>query len=145
MSRQYKRINPDGSRNIWCMQCTEYIGAVSAMVSINTAICSVCQAFNEGIDLTEEQVKELRATRLNGAVVSHAVAFPAQAEDPMAKLDGVNEEEYKENRLGYFFKALVRQVIRPGIEAFKVTVLESKQVAKEKKRRRVFEQPIDPD
>jgi hypothetical protein len=140
----YKRINADGSRNIYCYICGNFISTTSAMTSINTAMCVICQADEDGIDLTPEQVRELRSARMAGSVVSQAIAFPERPKDPMEEFSP-DLEDYKMSSVGYRIKALVTKVIRAGAKVILDTIPESKVVAKAKKRRRIFEQDIDPD
>lgn len=138
----YRRVNPDGSRNVHCPRCREFVGTVSGMTSINTAICAVCHALDEGIDLSHEDVLALRAVRTGGHVLSHAAAYPEQIEDPMVAI-ATDKEEAKVGKIGYFVKAMVssiRKVVNKTTEE-----PESKKVAKEKRNKRIFELPIDED
>lgn len=137
----YRRVNPDGSRNVHCPRCREFIGTASAMTGINSALCAVCHAFDEGIDLTQEQVDALRTVKLGTNVVAHNAMYPMTVEDPMVAISS-DPEEAKVGRKGHWIKALVVG-IRAGLEVLRDTVPESKKVAREKKSKRIFDLPID--
>jgi hypothetical protein len=141
----YKRVNMDGSRNIWCSDCRRYIGTASAMTAINTATCALCQAEKEGIELTEEQARELRNVRIGEYTVAEIIAFPPPVVDPM-QAESPDSIDLGVGRVGYYVKALVRN-IRAGVEVVKeavsTPVYDSKKVAKANKRTRLFELPID--
>lgn len=141
----YRPVNSDGTRQVWCPQCRNYISDVGGMSTINTAICIICQCENDGIELTAEQVASLRSVRLHsGFVMSQATVYPETVPDPMEVV--LDETQPKEDahvgRVGYFLKALV-SVFRPKPETQKNYDTESKKLAKEKKRRRIFDLPID--
>jgi len=139
----YKRINSDGSRNVWCPQCRKYIATVNAMSTINTAICVICQLENDGVELTPEQTAELRGVRVGEYTLSQAAATPPVTVNPMAALYPPEEHtEVQTGRVGYFVKALVNVVLRrTAVKKNEATA--SKQIAKEKKRSRIFDLPID--
>lgn len=139
----YKRINSDGSRNVWCPQCRNYICTINGMSTINTAICVLCQLQNDGIDITEEQERELRTVRVGEYTISQNAAYPELPVDPMTQATP-NQVDANVGRIGYFLKALVKNM-RAAVEATKETVATSTKVAKEKKRSRLFDQPLDPD
>lgn len=139
----YRKVNLDGSRNVHCSRCFQFICTASAMSGINTALCIVCQSDDEGVDLTQEQVNELRTVMIGGQVVSHTAAYPQQIPDPMTQV-ALDEVDSQVGRLGYFVKALVKNM-RAAVGALIETIPESKKVAKEKRRPRVFNLPLDDD
>lgn len=138
----YKRVNADGSRNVWCPQCRQYICSASAMSGINTAICIVCQCDNDGVELTPEQVRELRGVRVGEYTLSQAAAFPEKVADPMT-LASPDEIDSMTGRVGYFLKALVRVIVRASKQATTEIAVESKAIAKANKRKRMFDLPLD--
>lgn len=136
-----KRVNQDGSRNVWCPLCRSYIGTINAMAAISTATCAVCQAEKDGIELTPEQVRAIRSVRLGENTFSEEVAYPELPIDPMTQASP-NEVDAMTGRVGYFVKALVKNM-RTILATTKEEILSSKQVAKEKKRSRLFDLSID--
>lgn len=114
------------------------------MATIATALCTVCLCEDEGIDLTPQRIKELRAVRLGGNVLSEFTATMEHAQDPMAAIAD-NPDDAMPGRRGYWVKAVtrIRVVVGAAIEAAKEAIPQSKQIAKEKRRRRIFEQPLD--
>jgi hypothetical protein len=137
----FRKVNSDGSRNIHCSRCFDFICTASAMSGINTALCVVCQCDEEGIELTDAQVADLKAVRIGGQVISHSAAYPDVVADPMTQATG-NEVDTQVGRKGFFVKALVRNM-RAAVGAILDVIPESKQLAKEKKRKRIFDLPID--
>jgi hypothetical protein len=113
------------------------------MSAINTATCAVCNAFAEGIELTQEQVNELEVVRIGGQVISKTAANPQEPTDPMSGVAKNPEDAYK-GKKGYWLKALVvnmRAVAGAIVDTIKEPA--SKTLAKEKRRKRIFELDID--
>lgn len=93
--------------------------------------------------MTDEQVAEMRATRVNGQIMSHAAAYPALGEDPLIQMTPKDELEIRPNQIGFYIKALVASARQTIVDEVKKRIPESKKLAKEKKRPRVFDLPLD--
>jgi hypothetical protein len=138
-----KRVNEDGSRNVYCLRCRNFICTASQYTAINTALCVVCQADDEGIDLTAEQVRELRGVRVGNYTLSEAAAFPDKGIDPMTAVT-TDQITSTVGRIGYFIKALVKSVVIAAVDTVKEQkVYSSKEIAKENKRKRLFDLDVD--
>lgn len=116
-----RQVNRDGTRNVSCSRCFEFISTVPETVTIQTALCIKCQAHEEGIELSQEHLD---------------IAYPSKIEflepDPMASVSP--------DKIGYLFKALVAEV---KSVLTKKPVIASKQIADDKRRSRVMNLPID--
>jgi hypothetical protein len=135
-----RKVNPDGSRNVCCNRCGEFISRTSAESMISTALCIICQGHDEGIVYSEAQLRELRAYHTGESTLSIAAAFPITDPDPLVAASG-DEIDAQVGKTGYFLKALVkaRDILAAAIDK----IPQSKQIATEKKRKRVFELPLD--
>jgi hypothetical protein len=139
-----RRINLDGTRNVWCSRCYNFICTVSPFAAIHTALCVVCQLEDDGVDITPEQYRQLRSVKVGEYTLTEEAAFPASVADPMTQASP-DEIDTMVGRTGYFLKALVKN-IRAGIaKTLEETEPESKKIAKEKKRRSLWTLPIDQD
>jgi hypothetical protein len=99
-------------------------------------------ADQEGIELTEEQARELRAVRVGNILMSENAAYPDRGTDPLTGNDG-NNPDVGLGRVGYFVKALMNVIVRAGKATGIIEPVNSKEIAKENKRRRVFDLPLD--
>jgi len=135
-----RKVNADGSRNVVCNRCGEFISRTSAESMISSALCIICQGHDEGVFYTEAQERELRAYHTGESTLSIAAAFPITDPDPLVQVTGADIESQISKR-GYFLKALVK--VRNALSAAIDKIPQSKQIAVDKKRKRVFELPLD--
>src|SRR5271170_1979565 len=54
-----RKVNIDGSRNIFCKQCGEFIVAMSTAEVYNSAICYICQRAEQGLPPLPENVRAM--------------------------------------------------------------------------------------
>lgn len=139
-SPRRRLVNADGTRNVFCIQCKADLGTVSADVMINTALCVICQAENRGEVLPAHVKLQLRTKTL--AVTYSGTDYDPirdqQAADEADASGAVRKEEF------YFFKVVT--AIKEAVKKLtKPKVLPSKQLARDKRRPRVFDQDIDLD
>jgi hypothetical protein len=60
-SRSLNRPNPDGSTNIYCSMCRDYIGV--SQQRITRALCAICQASMDGKPMTEQALQDYRLSK----------------------------------------------------------------------------------
>lgn len=77
-SRSAQRINPDGSWNVFCWQCNEYIGRT--FVRMQRAVCEMCRRTEAGEVLTEQAIKDYKLSKL--AKVDVSMLLLPQEEKP---------------------------------------------------------------
>lgn len=133
-------LNPDGTYNIYCMHCGEYISR--AYIKINKVLCAICEAAYSGTELTEEFVREYRASKM---LQSRAVGLLAMPEEQPV-IEGAKKKKLG-FITGYLFGAVGRFLLgtKPVLtdaEGAPVEELRSREVAKAKRRPRIFSNGI---
>lgn len=78
--------------------------------------------------------------------MSHAAIYQEYIQDPLTAM-AEHPEEAHPGKPGYWFKVIARTrfVIGAAVEAVKEAIPQSKQIAREKRRPRIFDQPLDDD
>src|SRR5271170_6739841 len=104
-----KRTNPDGSRNIHCPKCRNFILTINSHETFGSAICIVCQYAERGEVIPDEIVQLLRSRQIGDKFVPLAIAEPKLSPDPLIAMGG---SDIPENRVAYY----VRTVARAGIK-----------------------------
>jgi len=143
-------INRDGTRNVFCPECREFIGTVSASTLIATAVCAVCVAAKNGQPLPAHVVAQMRSKTLD-------VTYSNPNFDPILQKDlpPDDEETQVEMRQDTFYSRVVQRVrastAKTKIDEALVRVKKalkrknpsSKVIAVRKRRARIFDGPID--
>lgn len=70
-SRQGQRANNDGSINIYCYICQEFIGRT--FLKVNRALCEICRRVEAGESLTEEAIRAYKLSKADKVDVSMLV------------------------------------------------------------------------
>ena len=137
------QMNVRGTRTIYCPQCKERICEVTAETFFGSALCVVCQAANRGETLPLHIIAQMRSSTTD-------VTFSDVGYDPLTE-KYLNTEEHQNliSSADYWFKT-IRVKAKAAIDAIihtkvkRVKELPSTKMAKEKRRKRLFDGPIDP-
>ena len=122
-SQQNNRRNNDGSRNVMCYVCGQFI--CTTFLQINRALCALCERAEKGEPVPEEAIRNYQIGKLDKADVSVLVM-----EDPSPS---VLTKRFSLRSMGSnIMKAF-------GIGKKKVAPIESRIIADKKKRKRLFE------
>lgn len=132
-----RKVNIDGSRNIFCPRCREFICAISSMEAFNSALCVICQAADRGEIFPEETIRMLRSRKIGENYIPMFIADPPPVVDPMG-----DDLTIKTGRIDYYVKVISRKV-KAAVIAVQERTKESRAIAKEKRKPRIFDQPID--
>lgn len=132
-----RKVNLDGSRNIFCNRCHEFICAMSSMEAFNSALCVVCQAADRGEIFPEEVLRQLRSRKIGDNYIPLYIAEPEIPPDPMG-----DDLSIKSGRLEYYVQVVSRKV-KEAVQKIKAKSKESRAIAKEKRKPRVFDREID--
>lgn len=124
-SRGGQRVNPDGSRNIYCYQCNDFICKSLPMQGISKALCELCRRILAGEPLTEEMIRAYKTDKADKVDVSLLVL-----EDENPKALGIQKFSLS-NMAGTLLKALAPK-------AAPSKPLKSVRVAQESRRKRLF-------
>lgn len=73
-SRQMNRSNPDGSYNVYCYSCGEYISRT--FVRAQRALCALCAAAEAGQELTLGAIQMYKAAKAEKIDAVSALAMP---------------------------------------------------------------------
>lgn len=133
--------NRDGSINIFCPICHNSVGSIShetamAVGSFHTAKCVVCQAQERGEILPDHVIAQLRSGTLE-------VQYTDQSYDPVLERH-LDDKESSTNDPNWWFRTVT--VAGTRIKRAVAALLDntpSKEVAVSKKRKRIFDGPID--
>lgn len=132
-SRRQNAPNADGSVNVYCYQCSQYIGPV--FVRINRALCEMCRRVENGEPITEEMIQAYRAAKADKVDVSMLLV---PQEPDMKALTG-NKKFSLRSMGGNIVSALGRFVMGQKATPQELGKLPSVQVAKGKRRPRLFQ------
>lgn len=132
-----RKVNIDGSRNIYCPRCHEFICAISCIETFNSALCVVCQAADRGEIFPEEVLRQLRSRKIGDNYIPLIYADPASVTDPMG-----DDLSIKTGRIEYYSKVITRKV-REAVVEIRAKSKESRALVKEKRKPRIFDQPLD--
>lgn len=130
-SRQMKRVNADGSVDVYCYACGQYIGPV--FVRINRALCEMCRRVENGEPITEEMIQAYRAAKADKVDVSMLLIPP----EPDLKALGGKKFSLR-SMGGNIVSALGRFVMGQKATPQELSKLPSVQTAKTKRRPRLF-------
>lgn len=132
-SGQRNRVNPDGSRSVYCSYCQEFIGY--SFENVMRAICVLCQYAEEGKPITEEALRTYKLSKANRVDVS-AIALPPEPPDLRAM--GVKKKFNLVDIAGDMMRA-VGKFAATESSIPEPEKLPSVKLAKEKRRGRLFE------
>lgn len=119
-SRQADRLNADGSRNVFCYQCNEFIAVTH--LQMGRALCELCRRIEAGEEVTEAAVTQYLLAKAPKIDVS-MLLLP---EEPRGK-------KFSLRSLG----GVVMEAI--GLAKPEKQAVPSAKLAKEKKRTRLFQ------
>lgn len=130
-STQASRYNSDGSNNVHCSQCGEFIGR--SYIRINRALCVICQAAENGMPLTEEAIRMYKLSKAERVDVTYLAI-----EEPSLKALGVKKKWNMASVAGEFLHAVGN--FAQGVKVEPATgQVPSADIAKSKRRKRLFE------
>jgi hypothetical protein len=124
-SRDRRLNNPDGSWNVYCMVCQEFIS--KTFERTNRATCELCRRVQDGEALTDEAIKAYQLGKLDRANVTLldlSDQVPAQAKKFSLR-----------SMTGDFLRAFKSVKAEPPTEQ----TVPSMKVSKTKRRGRLFE------
>jgi len=133
----YRTRNFDGSRNVYCRKCFRLIASLSGGdKSFGSAICAICYAAETGEELSPE-IQDALTNNMrmsSGFMAPRDAVLPSLA--PPAK-DPMGEDI--QGFIGFWVK-VIKAAVFGAVEGAKKEASNplSKQVAKEKRRSRVF-------
>lgn len=130
-SRQGQRANNDGSTNIYCYQCQEFIGRT--FLKVNRALCELCRRVENGEILTDQAIREYKLSKADKVDVSLLVL-----EEPDLAAFGFKKFSLR-SMAGDAMSALGRFLLNEGPQTKEQTAaLPSVKVARQKRRPRLF-------
>lgn len=135
-SRGGVRQNQDGSRNVHCYQCGEFIA--TSFLNISRALCEICRRVENGEPLNDDMIRNYRLAKASRVDVS-VLTLPE--EDPL-RAHGIPRKRFS-------LASMAGELVR-AIGKFKITTVPKIQenpdktkasvaVAKSKRRGRLFE------
>lgn len=125
-SRGSRRENVDGTHNVYCTVCSEFI--TSTFQPIRTAICELCQRVQNGQPLTEDAILQYKMSKGIKQDVTLLVVPP-----PEPQIKGQRKFNIHA-MVGGFLQALGFRDLEDNSEQAKV----SKPLANSKRRPRLF-------
>jgi hypothetical protein len=121
-SRQRNQRNADGSQNVYCYLCNEFICVTFS--NFQRALCELCRRIEEGEILTPEAVQQYKLSKGDKTDVS-MLLLP------------VNEPTAKK----FTLRSLTGEILQAvGLKKPEAKKLKSVEVAEQKKRGRLFSQ-----
>ena len=133
-SSRSNQPNSDGSVNVFCGNCRDFIG--TSYSRVQRATCYVCQAAEEGHPLTEEAILQYRLSKGLRSTVS-ALNLP----EPDLRAVGIKRKKFSfGNAAGLLFTAAGRFMSseKTGPQATVAANTESSNIARAKRRPRLF-------
>ena len=133
-SRSVNQPNADGSQNVYCYNCRDFIG--KSFVRVHRALCYLCQASEDGRQLTEEQINQYRLSKGARADVT-ALNLP----EPVVNAQGFKKKKFRfGGMVGEAFQALGRfmQAEKTEEQVHVNTNSPSVKISQAKKRPRLF-------
>ncbi len=129
-SRQAQRSNSDGSQNVYCYSCQEYIG--KTYLRITRALCEMCRRVENGEPITFEMIQAYKAAKAEKVDVSMILI-------PEEDLKAVGGKKFSLRSMGGDIVTALGQFLG-GQKATpeELSKLPSVQTAKEKRRKRLF-------
>ncbi len=143
-----RRMNRDGSCNIYCKRCHRLVGTnngSSGIVFGSVTACAICVAADEDIVLPDDVIEGLNSVRLpNGYLVPEFVVVSAARRDEEAqKTDPMGHDPENNLNQRYWFRAATLGVIKSIKERLTKSESKAQQLARDKKRKRIFERSIE--
>jgi len=135
-SQRQSQQNPDGSTNVFCYSCGQYISRTFERA--NRALCALCQAVVDGKELTDEVIQQYNLSKGPGRFDVNILNIP----DTPIHLDGQRKKK-RGFSLGYVMGDVLSAIGRftssegTGIEV-PVSQLPSATIARQKRRPRLF-------
>lgn len=131
-----RRINLDGSRNIFCNRCHEFICTLSTMENFNSALCVICQAADRDEVLPPDVIKQLRSRKIGDTYIPLIFVEGDKHQDPMVG------EQALSGRVEFYIRVISRKA-KEAIQEIRTKSKVSVALAKEKRKPRIFDRPID--
>lgn len=120
-----RQSNSDGTWNVYCYVCHEYIGA--SMMRIHRAMCAMCEKAERGETVPPEAIRDYKMSKAGKVDVSYLVV-----PDNTPKAIGIRK---------FSLQSLGGQILKAaGLPEVVEKIKESVRVSREKKRPRLFGQ-----
>jgi hypothetical protein len=121
-SRQVDRVNPDGTLNVYCWMCGEFITATT--LRMNRALCELCRRTEAGETIPADVLRDYKLSKGKHVNVS-MLLLP---------------EETSATRKKFSFRSMMGEVLEAlGVKQPEKVPEASKVIARQKKRGRLFE------
>lgn len=124
-SRNSHRLNADGTANLYCFSCGEFVSKATMPMRVQ---CALCQRATDGEVLTNEAIEFYKQGKT-----------PVSSQINMLVLPDVPGKEEKKFRLGSMTGNLLEAI---GIKRKKKKELPSQAASRESRRGRIFEGTI---
>lgn len=139
-----RRVNRDGSRNIYCRRCGRLVGTNTANINFGSVTaCAVCDAADNDIELSNDVLESLQSCRLpgDGLIVPQFVLQEERRNEAAIKEDPMSTNP--EDRLGsrFWMRAATITAVKTVRDKI-ATALGSQKLARDKKRKRIFDRSI---
>lgn len=121
-SRHNNRINQDGTYNVMCWSCNEFIAR--SPIRVERALCEICRRVENGEPLSEEAIRQYKMAKMDKIQDVSMVVLPDV--QPKAL------KTFSLRSLG----GIIAEAV--GIKQSDKPVLKSAEVAKRKRRPRLF-------
>lgn len=136
MSRARRLVNKEGRRRMFCPRCEREMGTVSFESGCHTALCVVCRMADEGKTVPQDVVDQLYGCTPSIAGYYEPLLDKHVTDEDLAQIPPVRTMfRTLRSRIVNATRVLVGKDPKP--------VLESTKIAHGKKRKRVFDLPID--
>jgi hypothetical protein len=123
-SRNSRIVNADGSRNVHCYLCNEFIART--YLRMDRALCALCQRIEAGEEITEQALKDYKLSKADKTEVSMLLLEDKQPETEAKRFN--------------LFRSLGGGILRAmGIPKPPEPAPESQKISQRKRRPRLFE------
>lgn len=127
------RRNSDGSRNIYCWQCGEFIA--KTFFNIQTALCEICRRVENSEPLTDDSIRMYKGSKMDRVDVSY-LAVP---ESPSAlEAVGIKRKSILMGVSSMVAHAMGSFQSGDAGKAARTEAKKSKEIARSKQRGRLF-------